>query len=113
MDYSFSGPSGKIEIFEVEVEACVHVMHKLSGMIRDGSRALICSDSVEAIKFLLSLKFDSVDNNLVPADIIQVLKLVDLKAINRKFNLQADGLAKKGISRAILEEKWKQEAQCQ
>ena len=106
VEYMFSGPSRKQHIFEVELEACIHVLSTMSRAIENGCKILICSDSAETVKFLHGLKFESDDSNLVPHEIIQMLKVVDIKAVNKFFNLEADGLAKVGMNRDVPVEKW-------
>ena len=58
------------------------------------------------VSFLLRIKFESVESGIVPSDILQVLRCVEIKAISRKFNSEADGLAKDGINKAHLVESW-------
>lgn len=104
--YVFSGPSNAVHALEAEKEACMHVLNILVGKICEGIRVLICSDSIETVSYVESLRYDPGENREIIIDIISVLGRVEFRVINRRFNMEADGLAKEGINRSSLVEGW-------
>ena len=53
-----------------------------------------------------NLKFEADIGNGNDRSIMEVLNQAYFKMINRKYNSEADGLAKNGIRKARLEEEW-------
>ncbi|XP_017256437.1 uncharacterized protein LOC108225996 [Daucus carota subsp. sativus] len=106
--YVFSGPSLASYAAEAEKEACMFIMSKLVGKFETGLKVVICMDSVELFNNLDHIKHanGSFYQELVPVEIMQVIMQADFRVINRKFNIEADGLAKEGLSRDRLVEGW-------
>ncbi|XP_017252064.1 uncharacterized protein LOC108222689 [Daucus carota subsp. sativus] len=104
--YVFSGPSSASHAFEAEKEACMHVVNSMAGKFPNTFKIVICSDSVETIKYMEDLKYEAVINNNGRHGCMEVLFQSDFRAINRRVNFEADGLAKSGIAKAQLEEEW-------
>lgn len=94
LEYIFSGPSDVSHASEAEKEACMHVIKVLSGKSISNIKIVICSDSVETIKYMERQKYE-VDLNVVHnLGFIAVIDQVNFKVINRAYNYEADGLAK-------------------
>ena len=106
MEYVFSGPSKANQALDAEKEACLHVLCVLSKKMHEDFKVVICSDSAETISYLEGLRYDQAASRELPSDIISALKKVDFKYVNRRLNIEADGLAKAGINRPRLAEGW-------
>ncbi|XP_017239669.1 uncharacterized protein LOC108212453 [Daucus carota subsp. sativus] len=106
LEFIFSGPSNAGSVFDVELEACMHVVSKLKGKIQEGFKIIVCSDSTEVVNHMNKLKNSVEEADERQSDITQLVKSVTFKAISRKFNGEADGLAKEGIKRQVIVEGW-------
>ncbi|WOH08313.1 hypothetical protein DCAR_0727751 [Daucus carota subsp. sativus] len=109
-DYIFSGPACVKNALDAELEACMHVLRvlyeNLKEFLKEEESIVICSDSMEAVNYMNKLRCGHDVIGLVPTCIINFLVRVDFKHINRRFNLEADGLAKEGLNRFGLVEGW-------
>uniref|UniRef100_A0A162A040 Uncharacterized protein n=1 Tax=Daucus carota subsp. sativus TaxID=79200 RepID=A0A162A040_DAUCS len=50
-EFIFSGPSGAINAFDAELDACLHILRILEGNFEEGTSIVICSDSMEMVAY--------------------------------------------------------------
>lgn len=106
--FIFSGPSSKSSSGEVEMQAFLFLCEAIRNKGYNQENFIIASDSVGLVDEVLKWKSD-LDNNSVDSRSFNLFHESDNirpAHINRKFNLEADRLAKEGAKRVKLIACW-------
>lgn len=106
--YACSGPVHALSALEAELAACMYIWHILGEQERI-QRVALCVDSLTIVDMFEKAKAGSSDDRFgfdSIKDLIKSYPNVSLFFIKRSWNLEADELAKKGLSRSFLVQGW-------
>lgn len=103
----FSGPLRVNNILSAEIEAILMVLSLIKNFRLLSKNTVICSDSQDALSNIFQgLKsYYPVSGMIVTADILKVPN-ISFQYVNRDLNLEADNLAKEGLSRPHMSVRW-------